>query len=97
MASSSRVTGNPYKEEILFPGHEEFDFSLWNKSFNEIWPEFGDNATNPEYPEKYNSQEVTYLDVGYPGYADGDYFKSDESLPTSYEHRTDFGGSIRCL
>ena len=39
---NTKVTENPFKEEVFFPSDEKFDMSLWNSSFNDIWPELSE-------------------------------------------------------
>ena len=30
---------NPFKDSVFFPSDAEFDMSLWNSSFSDIWPQ----------------------------------------------------------
>ena len=40
VASAPKVPKHhPIKEEVLFPTDNEFDMSLWNNSYNDIWPQ----------------------------------------------------------
>lgn len=97
IAAVAKISESSYKEEVLFPGHEEFDFSLWNKSYKEIWPEINVNSSKVHYNDKYGSEDDAYADFGNSDYSDVSYLRNSDDLIFNPNHNSDYSGAIRCL
>ncbi|KAL0129805.1 hypothetical protein PUN28_001809 [Cardiocondyla obscurior] len=91
------ATKSPVQESILFPT-DDFDTSLWNSTFSDIWPQL-DNLT-----DKFGSPQINELlakfgtDFTYPGnlpsYVE-DYFDNLEGRTTSTSRSVP--SRIQCL
>lgn len=96
LTTNTKTIVNPYKEEILFPTDEKFDFSLWNSSISDIWPDLSVNASNPfqsQINEFMQSYPNPYAD--YPSITNfhEDTFSEDSHLQP-FEQTA---GSVKCL
>lgn len=95
LTTNTKKIESPYKEEVFFPDHDQFDFSLWNSSFNEIWPDLSTaNASNPQLNELVDSFENPYLDFGYPSVSD--YPTGNDDTSSNFQ-QFDNVGSVKCL
>ncbi|KAL6259334.1 hypothetical protein P5V15_009249 [Pogonomyrmex californicus] len=91
------VTKTPVQESILFPT-DDFDTSLWNSTFSDIWPQL-DNLTD-KFGSQINELWANFgSDFTYPGnlpsYVE-DYFENLDDRTTSAT-RTLVSSRIQCL
>ncbi|XP_050450459.1 lutropin-choriogonadotropic hormone receptor-like isoform X1 [Cataglyphis hispanica] len=91
------ATRSPVRESILFPT-DDFDSSLWNSTFSDIWPQL-DNLTD-KFGSQINELWANFgSDFTYPGnlpsYVE-DYFE-DLDARTTATTRTFIPSRIQCL
>ncbi|XP_055600909.1 leucine-rich repeat-containing G-protein coupled receptor 5A-like [Uranotaenia lowii] len=97
MASAPRIQKqHPIKEEVLFPTDNEFDMSLWNNSYNDIWPQLQNLS------KKFGTQINDLLHVYGPEYYPGgmptypeEYFEEEGGV--THPVPTTSPGGIQCL
>lgn len=98
LAANTKIIESPIKEEVLFPGHDEFDFSLWNSSFNEIWPDLNvNNSHQQQYTELIDTHDNTYDDFGNPSTSEKKKTKNFDYESMGNFQRTDYIGKVKCL
>ncbi|XP_055637267.1 follicle-stimulating hormone receptor isoform X2 [Toxorhynchites rutilus septentrionalis] len=97
MASTTKVPKHhPIKEEVLFPTDNEFDMSLWNNSYNDIWPQLHNLSKKfgTQINDLLHAYGPEYYPGGMPTYPE-EYFEEEggvtHAVPTSQP------GSVQCL
>ncbi|XP_038107738.1 follicle-stimulating hormone receptor isoform X2 [Culex quinquefasciatus] len=87
---------HPIKEEVLFPTDNEFDMSLWNNSYNDIWPQLQNLSKKfgTQINDLLHAYGPEYYPGGLPTYPE-EYFEEEggvtHAMPTSQP------GSVQCL
>ncbi|XP_053694769.1 leucine-rich repeat-containing G-protein coupled receptor 5 [Sabethes cyaneus] len=97
VASAPKVPKyHPIKEEVLFPSDNEFDMSLWNNSYNDLWPQLHNLSKKfgTQINDLLHSYGPEYYPGGMPTYPE-EYFEEEggvtHAMPTAQP------GSIHCL
>uniref|UniRef100_A0A182UWJ9 G-protein coupled receptors family 1 profile domain-containing protein n=1 Tax=Anopheles merus TaxID=30066 RepID=A0A182UWJ9_ANOME len=87
------------RENVLFPTDNEFDMSLWNNSYNDIWPQlqnlskkFGTQIN--DLLNAYGAEYGSYPSGHVPTFPD-EYF--EDELGITHASPTAQPGSIQCL
>ncbi|XP_058815263.1 follicle-stimulating hormone receptor-like [Topomyia yanbarensis] len=97
MASVSKVPKHhPIREEVLFPTDNEFDMSLWNNSYNDLWPQLQNLSKKfgTQINDLLHSYGPEYYPGGMPTYPE-EYFEEEggvtHAMPTMQPT------SVQCL
>lgn len=88
-----------YKEEVFFPTDDQFDMSLWNSSFSDIWPDLSANASNAfqtQMNELLQSYSSPHVDLGNPSMSNfpDETHRDGSTNLLPYEQTA---GSVKCL
>lgn len=99
LTTNTKVIENHYKEEVFFPGNDQFDMTLWNSSFSDIWPDLSINASSA-FQNQMNallqSYSNPYVDGGYPSMTNfPDEVYSEEATNLLPFEQT--AGSVKCV
>ncbi|XP_065072705.1 leucine-rich repeat-containing G-protein coupled receptor 5 isoform X2 [Ochlerotatus camptorhynchus] len=87
---------HPIKEEVLFPIDNEFDMSLWNNSYNDIWPQLHNLSKKfgTQINDLLHAYGPEYYPGGMPTYPE-EYFEEEggagHPIPTAQP------GTIQCV
>lgn len=86
-------------EEIYFPSDKKFDFSLWNNSYSDIWPDLNMNASEAfqtQMNELWPPNPNTYGDFGYPSIANfpEETYSEESTNLLPFEQSA---GAVKCL
>lgn len=99
LTTNTKVVESRYKEEVFFPGNDQFDMTLWNSSFSDIWPDLSVNASSAfqnQMNELLQSYSNPYVDGGYPSMTNfpEETYSEEATNLLPFEQTA---GSVKCL